>query len=730
MTELDHEEEDDDDADEKHDDRRNDRAIDGTIDETSATTAAIAVEITSLAPHGITSETFDSNMLSVKKVVSQFDEMELASANTVVAQNLVDRQYINNADAGLVMQYQEALDEANRMIVRLHNQVMLTNGDSGSSIANKEKESDLVSPSLSEVIPPIVSHPTSKTLAGETDGTNKNQDHRNHPIKTCDKQDRSMHSPPGPNGRNEKKILTVNVEDSPDDDRDDDNFVTDWSDLSSPLSNPPFHGIRAPIVQTILEQWTDDKSLHASLYQWLDQVLDASYHPDSIPPLTLCSLDQQVRDGFLLHIMPVLFRRPDVRLNVKTRRHRRTVHDIAVTVESNTLSSLLETTTTTSNSTNTRYSDGDVSEINSSVVTHHSAATTEVMYNGIIRQQHEQQHQLFPSMINQHQKDSTPALNTESTQLLINGSNPFKNHNSFGAPTYQESQPIRSEQGTGGGGMSYDEVAEDMAMTPDHVREAMNYESSGLLLSAFGGALGGLLGRGRKATTATPMNNLSSAHNHHDHDGDPNASYGYETTPQNYYQPNGMNQFYVTPPAFFGYNDLHRTSRVVAEEKTDGYQNHNDDVDEDDNNDEITESPPYHRIVSAPSGRIGVTFVEYRGHCYVSDIHDDSPLHGFLHESDILIAIDEITVSGMRVRDIIQILKDRQLRPQRLLRVMSSYDANAAIMMTTTSYHHGHYDNDDVHQNDSQPSSGIVSATNTSSNNNGTTPLGNDSLKN
>jgi C-terminal processing protease CtpA/Prc len=89
---------------------------------------------------------------------------------------------------------------------------------------------------------------------------------------------------------------------------------------------------------------------------------------------------------------------------------------------------------------------------------------------------------------------------------------------------------------------------------------------------------------------------------------------------------------------------------------------------------------PYHRVVSAPPGRIGVTFVEFRGHAMVSDVAMDSPLAGWVFPSDILIAVDEIPVSGMRVRDIVKILSTRKDR-QRAMRVISSHDMNEFTMM-------------------------------------------------
>ena len=93
---------------------------------------------------------------------------------------------------------------------------------------------------------------------------------------------------------------------------------------------------------------------------------------------------------------------------------------------------------------------------------------------------------------------------------------------------------------------------------------------------------------------------------------------------------------------------------------------------------------PYHRVVSAPPGRIGVTFVEFRGHAMVSDVAADSPLSGWVFPSDILIAVDEIAVSGMRVRDIVKIMSDRKDR-SRALRMVSSHDMNEFTSAVDTS---------------------------------------------
>ena len=92
------------------------------------------------------------------------------------------------------------------------------------------------------------------------------------------------------------------------------------------------------------------------------------------------------------------------------------------------------------------------------------------------------------------------------------------------------------------------------------------------------------------------------------------------------------------------------------------------------------ESQPYHRVVSAPPGRIGMTFVQYRGHAMISDVYKNSPLAGWVFPSDILIAIDEVPVSGMRVPEIVKLLTARK-EQQRALRVISSH-AMSELLIT------------------------------------------------
>jgi hypothetical protein len=72
-------------------------------------------------------------------------------------------------------------------------------------------------------------------------------------------------------------------------------------------------------------------------------------------------------------------------------------------------------------------------------------------------------------------------------------------------------------------------------------------------------------------------------------------------------------------------------------------------------------------------GKIGIELVQYRGHAMISFVSPESPLVGWIFPTDILVAIDELPVSGLRVRDIVKILTERADSRQRSLRLISSH---------------------------------------------------------
>ncbi|EEC46341.1 predicted protein [Phaeodactylum tricornutum CCAP 1055/1] len=314
------------------------------------------------------------------------------------------------------------------------------------------------------------------------------------------------------------------------------NFVTEWDGITPPLPPPPDH-------------------------------------------------DHQVRDGFVMHVLPLLLRRADIRVDVKTRTHRRTTYDLAIAVESLSPSGFDATHLDLNRHLETRSARSDVGSASVACSAATTAITTNIPTAGV-------RPQLLASSL---------GLNTNIT------------------PRNSEPRDNISSR------LSYDEMS-----------ESISTRAQPGLMSTLGGALGGLLTR-RKSTPGSTL--------------------------------------YSTQPFPRGPGDSIAEGAVVTTIPEEGSNNLQHA--EDDNDDE--EGQPYHRLVSAPAGRIGVTFVDFRGHAMVSDVATDSPLGGWIFPSDILIAIDELPVSGMRIRDIIKILKDRHSR-QRALRVISSHTMNDAML--------------------------------------------------
>eukprot|EP00538_Stauroneis_constricta_P012586 CAMPEP_0119570894 /NCGR_PEP_ID=MMETSP1352-20130426/43845_1 /TAXON_ID=265584 /ORGANISM="Stauroneis constricta, Strain CCMP1120" /LENGTH=1450 /DNA_ID=CAMNT_0007620571 /DNA_START=222 /DNA_END=4574 /DNA_ORIENTATION=- len=366
---------------------------------------------------------------------------------------------------------------------------------------------------------------------------------------------------------------------------DGENFVTEWDDLTPPLPPPPDHGLRSPIVQTVLEQWTSDGGLHDSLMSWMESILSGT-GLDNIPPLTISSLDHQVRDGFTMHVLPLLLRRADVHLTVQTRAHRRTTYDMAVTVKRK-----------------------------AQIVTPFSPALQTPQ----------------DRVVDDWSKRSTDFEQESTTHSAVTAH--ISNASANIPPIYSNSS---LPSGDAAIGQLTDGRSVKSASSHDEFADDFTQSNQGIM-GAIGGAIGGLLSR-RKQVAATPPRFANGGGGggqfHHPMRGNPGPIF------ENL--PDGMQEI----------------AGVALEEQ------------------------PYHRVVSAPPGRIGMTFVEFRGHAMVSDVAPDSPLSGWVFPSDILIAIDEIPVSGMRVRDIIKVLTNRKDR-QRALRVISSHAMNEFTLNQT-----------------------------------------------
>ena len=300
---------------------------------------------------------------------------------------------------------------------------------------------------------------------------------------------------------------------------DGENFVTDWTSLNQ-LPPAPDHGLRSPIVGTLLEQWTADRALHNSLLSWMERVMSGE-DTSSVPPLTLSSLDHQVRDGFTMHVLPLLLRRSDIRIDVQTRAHRTTTYDIAVSVQS------VRPRAPVGPIQSGPYFEKHETKSAAKSVTH--SAVTDHIRNGFMGPDH------------YAEVGSTAA--------------------SYATGASSSTDGMQQQQG---------------------------------LMSALGGALGGLLSRRKQPASS-----------YYDAELPANSSYEVGSA--------------VGAPSP-GVLDYPPSSPGLAAAPA-----------------EVEDTEPYHRLVSAPPGRIGVSFVEFRGHAVVSDVSQDSPLLGWIFPSDILI---------------------------------------------------------------------------------------------
>ncbi len=418
---------------------------------------------------------------------------------------------------------------------------------------------------------------------------------------------------------------------------DGENFVTDWDDMRT-LPPPPDHSLQSPIVSAVLEQWTPERSLHESLFSWMDNVMKSDNLED-LPPLTISSLDHQVRDGFTMHVLPHLLRRADIHVAVRTRTHRKTTYDMSVTVSQK--NEGMKASLVSSSS-------GGYFKPSPSLLDRRDSMSGDEWAN--------RYEPKFSSAESVAHSAVTEATTNHSASMQ--NQDPWENPPQTPVQTeYSEfSSQLRSRSGSAG---SYDEGLQQHRQRQHEQNQGT--ASGGTIMGALGGALSGLLSRNKYA--------VSPGRYHAPETRFHGSSEDRRNTP-NMLPASLRAQMDLTSSPTPGSNGYHRAGQLEANlpASMDNQRQHHEDE-------------PYHRVVSAPPGRIGLTFVEFRGHAMVSDVAMDSPLAGWVFPSDILIAVDEIPVSGMRVRDIVTILSDRKNR-QRAMRVMSSHDMNEFTMMS------------------------------------------------
>jgi hypothetical protein len=424
---------------------------------------------------------------------------------------------------------------------------------------------------------------------------------------------------------------------------DGENFTTEWVDLPS-LPPPPDHGLRSPIVAALLQQWTSDAAMHDSLLAWMDRIIRGA-DPETIPPLTISSLDHQVRDGFSMHVLPLLLRRSDVCVDVKTRAHRRTSYDMSVYVTrppsaktpgATGRTEPLPPTTQKANRAHvmafratSHGADGEDSQMESN----ESLAARKAKVSDYLRTSASAS---FGAQSSSDAGGPAGSVTYSSVTEHVTNQSKFRASEIRLPPSGRDHRDgMLPPAGPPGTTIISDDISIGSSMTGE------GSQKSASLMGALGGAFGML----RRSGSSKPPMPVPPALQIANSIGDDMAAGGVSSF---------LRHAPPSPP-----------TRAAT--------NEGDDADQ----------QPYHRVVSAPPGRIGVTFVDYRGHAMVSDVAPDSPLEGWIFASDILIAIDEVPVSGMRVRDIVKVLTTRKDR-QRALRLISSHAMNEFTLNTTT----------------------------------------------
>eukprot|EP00804_Cyclotella_cryptica_P018201 CCRYP_005950-RA/>CCRYP_005950-RA protein AED:0.01 eAED:0.01 QI:280/1/1/1/1/1/3/454/1446 len=382
---------------------------------------------------------------------------------------------------------------------------------------------------------------------------------------------------------------------------DGENFVTEW-DVVSPLPPPPDHGLRSPIVDTILSRWTNDAATQSALIEWVESILDGS-SPDAVPPLKIAGLDHQLKEGFIMHVFPLLLRRKDIHVQVSSRATRTTNYDLAVSVSQS------ADATSREPGASGNYSSETASFANrdSSINLHHRESKCHLMAfratcSGSIKENDSSyniseaidksdQHQIFPGLV--RNGSNAGSISTAVTSPISNRT-PTKS--SAHAQTNRYTSKYLATDGIDMNGSFPDEpelpimagaspsLVDDLSVGSSVDDEEVGNRDQGLrqnnLMNSIGGAFG-LLSRRKPAMPTT-------------------------RSPYSTREPNVNNE---SPPRIFLTPQRDITHSIPSHEK-----NH-----------------PYHRVVSAPPGKIGLRFVEHRGNCMVVDVADSSPLAGWVY---------------------------------------------------------------------------------------------------
>lgn len=392
--------------------------------------------------------------------------------------------------------------------------------------------------------------------------------------------------------------------------------------------------MHSPIVDAILDKWTNDDDTKSALIEWLESILNGS-NIDSIPSLKLSGLDHQIRDGFIMHVLPLLLRRKDVHVHLTSRAHRQTTYDLAVSVAPTSFGG--------ANDFNGRISDAGPEDQNlqqrhlSRESKHHLMAFQATKNGASV------QTDAYPSP-SKMSSIAKPFLMTRAFPDLVRTSS------NTGSISTAITSPIsnRTPSRPPVGGNTYTSLSAETAKANNSF--PLDHATPRLMTGASP-ALGDDLSVASSVEDETADSGQSRQSSIM---GSISGAFGLLSRRR---PPPAENEHTGVPSNNNVHSSIYQTPERATQSTSSG------------------EEHSHHRVVSAPPGKIGITFVEYRGHAMISNVSDESPLAGWVFPSDVLIAIDDIPVSGHRTKDIVKLLTNKAGQ-QRNLRVVSAVAMN------------------------------------------------------
>jgi len=350
-----------------------------------------------------------------------------------------------------------------------------------------------------------------------------------------------------------------------------------------------------------------------------------------------------VRDGFIVHVLPLLLRRSDIQINVSSRAQRRTTYDVSVSVIP-------------------AFSYA----MSSSPLQHQKPNAINLMAfqaskgEGIVE---DDENSKPNKQISFNPLSAAEDVRNKVSDLWRNNSTLYKSNNASQLENNVDQQDLPT-------------VYQSFSSNIEEGGESERGKDK--IIRAIGGAFGGLLSRRKGQPISKGSMSFDEAENDEgNYLNERRRSFGTGLNdpiefkrvvsaparrPQDWkgkYYRQGTSDLPPIPGSPSKGSSRKKPLLLHLDEAEEKNENTKDDL-------------SFHRVVTTPPGRIGVTFVQYRGHAMVSEVSPDSPLVGWIFRSDILVAVDDEAVSGLPVKDIVKIISSKS-NSHRALRVVSSH---------------------------------------------------------